>query len=396
MNVATKLAQDYNRAIESVLHYVEEGTTDQAESMMKVPVSDYTDADLWAREMELIFGRLPILAALSVELPKPGDYKSMDYLGRPLLITRLKDGSARAMLNVCTHRAMVVVKEGSGNCSRFVCPYHGWTYANDGRLIGVSEAKKFGPIDKQSRGLTVLPSYERAGLIFVVMTPGLEVDFEGFLGGMLDEIEPLGFDRWHYNGHRDIHGANWKVAYDGYLEGYHFATAHTQTVWPRSLSNVMHFEAHGPHLRICYPHVSIVERLGGMPADERHKHENYGYDFVRTFFPNVSIFVAPEMTQIAQLMPGPTHDRNTTRLYYLSPTKPENDRAQTELDRMCTFFGDVTYEEDYLLGMQVQKGLNAHATGDVVFGKNERGNQLFHKYLAYYLANDPNAPKPRL
>jgi phenylpropionate dioxygenase-like ring-hydroxylating dioxygenase large terminal subunit len=390
------LSREYNRAVELVLAHVQQGTTDQAESVMTVRAGDYTDPKIWSREMDLLFGRLPILAALSVELPKPGDFKSMDYIGKPLLITRLKDGGVRAMLNVCTHRATVIVKEGAGNATRFTCPYHGWTYGNDGRLVGVSEAKKFGEIDKESHGLTVLPSYERAGLIFVVLTPGVEPDFAKFLGGMLDEIEPLGFDKWHYNGHRDIHGANWKVAYDGYLEGYHFATAHKETVWPRTFSNVMHFAAHGPHLRICFPHLSIVEKLRNVPASEWFKQENNGYDFVRTLFPNVSIFVAPEMTQIAQLMPGPTPDRNTTRLYYLSPAKPDNERAQADLDRMCTFFGNVTYEEDYLLGMQVQRGLESGAIRNVVFGKNERGNQLFHNYVNYYLSQDSNAPTPRL
>lgn len=158
----------------------------------------------------------------------------------------------------------------------------------------------------------------------------------------------------------------------------------------------MHFTAHGPHIRICFPHVSIAEKLRDVPPSEWFKQENKGFDFVRTFFPNVSIFVAPEMTQIAQLMPGPTPDKNTTRLYYISPTKPESERAKAELDRMCTFFGDVTYEEDYLVGIEVQRGLKSGARKDVIFGKNERGNQFFHKWVQYYLDESGQTPKPTL
>ena len=60
------------------------------------------------------------------------------------------------------------------------------------------------------------------------------------------------------------------------------------------------------------------------------------------------------------------------------------------------FFRNVTYEEDYLIGMEIQKGLASGAHEDLVFGKNERGNQYFHEWVNWYLANDPDAPKPEL
>ncbi len=220
----------YNQAAKSMLDYAVNGRTDQAEDVMTLPVSVYTDPETWQREMELIFKRVPLLMALSVELPEPGDYKTLDMLDHPLLITRLRDGSVRAMLNVCSHRAMLVAEGESGNRERFSCPYHGWTYANDGRLIGVSDPGKFGPVDKSAMGMTQLPVYEAAGMIFAVLTPGMAVDFEGYLGGMLADFEHLDVRNWYYYGRREIVGANWKVAYDGYLEGYHFATAHPETI----------------------------------------------------------------------------------------------------------------------------------------------------------------------
>ena len=119
-----------------------------------------------------IFKRLPLLLAFTCEMREPGDYKSVEVVGVPVLIVRGQDGRARAYIGVCSHRGTVLTEEGKGRCEHFTCPYHGWTYNDRGALIGVAGRRKFGDIDTASRGLTELPSVERAGLIFVSLTPG--------------------------------------------------------------------------------------------------------------------------------------------------------------------------------------------------------------------------------
>lgn len=389
------IQKEYNRIVVRMLDHVENGTTDQAADTMTVPVSGYTDPDTWQQEMDLIFKRVPLLVGLSIEIPNPGDYKTIDMLDRPLLITRLKDGSVRAMLNVCSHRAMLVANEESGNRSVFTCPYHGWSFANDGCLRGVAGPDKFGDVDKESLGLTQLPVYERGGFIFAVLTPGLAVDFDGFLGGMIEDIEGLNFQDWYFCGKRDIFGANWKVAYDGYLEGYHFASAHPDTIHPRSFSNIMDFSAYGPHIRIGFPQRSIA-KLRDVPVDELWQHENDGYDFIRLLFPNVSIFVAPEITSISVLIPGPTYDKNRTIQYFVHREGPVNDKAKADIETMMDWLQAVVDKEDYQVGIKVQRGLESGAHKQLVFGRNERGNQYFHKWVNYYLADDHTAPKPVL
>lgn len=389
------LVKDYESAAEALVRYVETNSTDQAADVLTVPAASYVDPVQWQREMDLIFHRLPLMLALSIELPKSGDYKAMDALGKPVLITRGKDGKARAFLNVCTHRGAPIAAEGHGNCNRFSCIYHGWTYANDGRLLAVADRAKFGDVDTSRRNLTELPCEERAGMIFVILTPGLPIDVEDYLAGMLPDLERCKLDQWHFVGSREIFGANWKVAYDGYLEGYHFAAAHPETIHPRTYSNVMHYEAFGPHMRTAYAQMSI-KKLRDIPKEQWGGMENNGFDFVRTLFPNVSIFLAPEIGQIAVLMPGPTPDRNRTILLYVTARAPETDQDVATVEQMVNFFRDVTNDEDYLLGLKVQKGLESGAIKEVIFGRNERGNQLFHNYINYYLKNDANAPKPVL
>ncbi|MFA7585414.1 MAG: SRPBCC family protein [Novosphingobium sp.] len=389
----TDIYDKYGDAAERMLHFVETRTTDQAPDIMRVPVEDYLGEERWQKEMDLIFKRLPLMLALTIELPNPNDYKALSVLGKPVVITRGKDGKARAFLNVCKHRAMHLAPEGKGNCARFVCQYHGWTYANDGKLVGISEASTFGDVERDTLNMTELPCDEAAGMIFVILTPGLSIDARTWLDGMYEDFAALKLETWYYHKSKPMQGASWKVAYDGYLEGYHFQAAHTNTVATRSPSNRANYEGFGPHIRLGFPQNSIT-RLKDLPREEWGKQENNGYDFIRMLFPNFSFFLAPEMCQFAQLFPGPKANQNTTVLNYIFPTRPDTEEGLKQLDEMCDFFYNVVLEEDYELGLKVQNGLESGAMTHQTFGRNEPGNQFFHKWLAYYLDETGQTPKP--
>lgn len=389
----TDLIEKYGDAAERMLNFVETRTTDQAPDIMRVPVDAYLDEARFDKEMERIFKRLPLMLALTIELPNINDYKAMDVMGLPVIITRTKDGKARAFLNVCKHRAMHLVNEGTGNCRAFACPYHGWTYQNDGQLIGIAEASTFGDVDKSTLHMTELPCDEQIGMIFVSLTPGLEIDARTWMDGMYEEFAALKLETWYYHKSKPLKGANWKVSYDGYLEGYHFQAAHTNTVATRTPSNRAVYWGFGPHIQIGFPQNSIVD-FRNIPREEWGKRENQGYDFIRMLFPNFSFFLAPEMCQFAQLFPGPKANENTTVLNYIFPKKPETEEAIKALDDMCDFFYNVVLDEDYLLGLKVQNGLESGAMTHQTFGRNEPGNQFFHKWLDYYLDETGKTPKP--
>ena len=316
---------------ETLLNYTEQGRTFQSDRIVTVPARNYTDPVRWQREMDVLFKRLPLMLALSAELPEPGSYKAMEAIGLPILLTRDKTGVVHAFLNVCAHRGAPVAAEGHGHCTRFTCVYHGWTYSNDGRLVAVAGKDTFGEFDRSKRGLTELPCREKAGMIFAVLTPGLPIDVEGYFGRMLDDFEGVGLDKWSFLGSRVIEGANWKIAYDGYLEGYHFSSLHPNTIATRTHTNITHYESFGPHMRIGFPQLSIGE-LKKVPREQWGRLETQGFDFVRILFPNVSAFLAPELAQIAQLFPGPTPDKNRTVLMYARREPPGDaaDRAAIE------------------------------------------------------------------
>jgi phenylpropionate dioxygenase-like ring-hydroxylating dioxygenase large terminal subunit len=361
---------------EILLSYAETKTTFQTPHVKTVPASSFADPRRWQLEMEAIFHRLPLMLALTAEMRAPGSYKAMDAMGKPVLLTRDKDGQVHAFLNVCAHRGAPLAEEGCGTKARLTCPYHAWTYGLDGRLIAVGGAETFGPVDKSTRGLTALPCVERAGMIFAVLTPGLTIDIDGFYGAMLDDFEQAGFADYTFLGSRVIEGANWKIAFDGYLEGYHFATLHPKTIHPRTLSNLTHYEAFGPHLRIGFAQTEIAAKLAQVPREQWGSQENNGFDFVRILFPNVSAFLAPEITQVAQLFPGPTVEQNRTVLSYVRRAPPKDDADRAEIAQMMDFLRDVTYGEDYVLGIKIQKGLESGALESVIF----------HEYVDWYLS----------
>ena len=376
--------EEYNKIAERVVSHVQNKTTDQANDILSIPTSDYTCEKRWESEMDKIFKELPLMLALSIEIPNKGDYKSLEVVGIPVLITRDKDSKVRAFRNVCSHRGAPLTNEEIGNKSKFTCPYHGWTYSNEGELIGILENSKFGELDKSCNGLQILPCEEFGGMIFVTLTPNIELNLDDFLGGMKSEIEHFNLQNWHYHGFKVIHGANWKIAFDGYLEGYHFSTAHKDTILPMTMQGIMDFSSFGPHLRIAFASTNI-EEIFDLPKKEWWKKEGQGVDFVRTLFPNISISLGLGIGQIAQILPGKTADTNTTILHYVAPETPKNKEETAELDHFMNFLRDVVNDEDYALGLEIQKGLNSHSKDSVKFGKNERGNQFFHKYVDFYI-----------
>ncbi len=376
--------EEYNKIAERVVSHVQNKTTDQANDILSIPTSDYTCEKRWESEMDKIFKELPLMLALSIEIPNKGDYKSLEVVGIPVLITRDKDSKVHAFRNVCSHRGAPLTNEEIGNKSKFTCPYHGWTYSNEGELIGILENSKFGELDKSCNGLQILPCEEFGGMIFVTLTPNVELNLDNFLGGMKSEIEHFNLQNWHYHGFKVIHGANWKIAFDGYLEGYHFSTAHKDTILPMTMQGIMDFSSFGPHLRIAFASTNI-EEIFDLPKKEWWKKEGQGVDFVRTLFPNISISLGLGIGQIAQILPGKTADTNTTILHYVAPETPKNKEETAELDHFMNFLRDVVNDEDYALGLEIQKGLNSHSKDSVKFGKNERGNQFFHKYVDFYI-----------
>ena len=336
--------------------------------------------------MEQVFRRLPLVLGFSAELREVDSYRSMIVADVPILLTRGRDGVVRSFLNVCRHRGAVVVEEGSGSASRFTCPYHGWSYDNQGSLLGIFKQKDFGEIDKDCHGLTPLPIFERAGLIWGALTPKCSIDFDCFLSGYDDVLEGLGLADAHLVGRQAVAGPGWKVAYDGYLDFYHLPILHRESFGSNMPSDAL-YDQYGPHQRVSMPNPGLLE-LDSMPEDDWPLDQLVGG--VWTVFPHVSIadFDAEgKLFMVSQLFPGNTPDESITIQNFLA-VEERSPESQKTVDEQMAFLLDVVRDEDYAMGKRIQRTLKTGSAGDVLFGRNELGGQRFHRWVDAILETD--------
>ena len=101
-----------------------------------IPAHVYADPEVFALERDRLFARSWVFLAHESEIPDPGDYVVRRVLADSFIVARDETGVVRVMFNMCLHRGMQVCRAELGNASHFRCPYHAWTYRNDGRLVG--------------------------------------------------------------------------------------------------------------------------------------------------------------------------------------------------------------------------------------------------------------------
>ena len=114
-------------------------TTDAGDLVQhdRVHGSAYTSQEVFDREMDRLFSEGWVYVAHDSELPEPGDYVTRRMGRQPVIVSRAKDGEVHVMANRCSHRGNRICNADSGSATTFRCPYHGWTFANTGRLIAI-------------------------------------------------------------------------------------------------------------------------------------------------------------------------------------------------------------------------------------------------------------------
>jgi len=189
-----------------------------------LPRDFYTDPARFAEEQARIFRAGWFFAGHSVELPETGDYMTLTVGGAPVVVVRDRDGRVHAHHNVCRHRGSIVCTREKGRAARLVCPYHAWSYAHDGRLVG---APMMGAdFDKSAFGLKPAHVGEFDGLIFVNLS-----DTPSPFHELRDHLSPIlksqGMGRSKIALIRDYDlDVNWKIVVENNRECYHCEANH--------------------------------------------------------------------------------------------------------------------------------------------------------------------------
>ena len=233
------------KSLDELLHDLAAYVDTPETSCLSLPPDAYLSPELSALEVRTIFERSWLCVGREEYVPEPGDYYTMDVMGEPVVIVRGTDSIVRALNTACRHRAMPVVA-GRGNARRFVCPYHSWAYATDGRLIAAPHMEGSRVFRKADCRLPEYRIESWKGFLFV----NLDDDAEPLRMSMASmdhatrnyRIEDQ-TEVFHYETTWD---GNWKLSAENSMEYYHHIGLHAQTVGVQMPAKGTYFPDHPP------------------------------------------------------------------------------------------------------------------------------------------------------
>src|SRR4051812_14258267 len=182
---------------------------------MSLPGWLYVDPEFFEAEKRAFLGAAPQVVCHQSEIAQPGAWRSIEYLGESVIVIRGDDGEVRAFSNVCRHRGSRLV-DGTGGCAKVLtCPYHAWSYARDGRLVGVPHRDEYPGLNTADHGLFPVALEEWRGFLFVTLDPGGPSVAEMMLP-YEEEVAPYRFEHLRAIGRVTLRQRqlNWKTIAD--------------------------------------------------------------------------------------------------------------------------------------------------------------------------------------
>lgn len=202
----------------------------QLEHARGLPGAAYTSEEFFELEREILFPRTWIGVAFDSDVPNPGDVMPLTVCGLPLLLTRDETGAIHVLHNVCRHRATIVVDAPCHQASNVKCPYHGWVYGLDGKLLatpfwdGTADTRRT-PVDPDTNSLVPVRSGVWNHVVFVNLN-GVAEPLAQYLAPMAAELEHLQIAELQIGYRVDWEfEANWKLMLDNW-EVYHHVWVH--------------------------------------------------------------------------------------------------------------------------------------------------------------------------
>ena len=204
----------------------------------------YTSPEFFEFERRAIFQREWLCVGRADQLAEPGDFRCVTIAGEPLIAVRDTDGELRVMSAVCRHRGMVLA-EGSGNCRRFTCPYHHWSYGLDGKLLGTPAMDRAVGFDPAEHGLVELKTELWQGFVMANFDPGA-APFGPTMAKIDAMLENYGLETTTTLEGKTIPGLawNWKVMMENFNDPYHASRLHgpLQTFAPSHMNDFLDWD----------------------------------------------------------------------------------------------------------------------------------------------------------
>ena len=327
-----------------------------------LPQRYFVSPEIFDEEQEKIFSEQWVLVGHQNQIAKPGDYFTAEVAGESVIVARDQTSTIRGFYNVCRHRGTRLCEEAAGQLRAIQCPYHAWTYALDGRLIGAPHMDDVPGFDKADHSLHAVNLSVWEGFIFVNLAKSpasLEETFAPLAGK---------FSHWNLSQLRsakrieyDVH-ANWKLIFENYSECYHCPGVHPM------LSKVSPYDSaendlyEGPFLggfmsitkgtSLTMSGNACALPVGDIKSEDHHR------VFYYSIFPNMLLSMHPDYVMVHQLWPQ-SADRTLIFCDWLFHSDAF-DRPDFQPNDAVEFW-DMTNKQDWHVCELSQKGIASRA-----------------------------------
>jgi phenylpropionate dioxygenase-like ring-hydroxylating dioxygenase large terminal subunit len=365
-----------------------------------LPAWIYRDPEFFELEQRTLFRTSWQLVCHVNDVPNPGDFHTFEFLGESVFVVRDPEGQIRSFHNVCRHRAARLLDGPKGQCGRRItCPYHAWTYALDGRLVGVPNRDAFSGLDTARHGLVPLEQEVFMGFVFVRFEPGLPSVRE-MAAPYVHEIAAYRMEELVPQGRVTLRSrnVNWKNVADNYSDGLHINVAHPGLT--RLFGRSYGIEAQ-PWIDKMWgtlrdePSASWSERLYQklLPRVEHLPPERQRLWTYFKLWPNVAFDIYPDQIDFMQFLPiGPT-ETLIREIAYVHPDARREMRAARYLNWRINRRVNI---EDKALIERVQAGMGSSSYTVGPLGDNEVCLKSFGRRMRTLIPESrlPRAPAP--
>jgi len=328
----------------------------------------YHDAGFFEAEKRAFLKASPQIVCHTSDIAEPGQWQKLDYLGESIIVMRGDDGVARAFANVCRHRGSQLVDGESGCVRVLTCPYHAWSYARDGRLVGVPHRHEYPGLETEKLGLKPVMLEEWRGFLFVRLEEGLPSVAE-MMAPYEDEVAPYRFEDLRAIGRVTLRPRplNWKTIGDNYSDHLHIPVGHpgltrlfarsyaieAQEWVDRMEGQLVEADSDNPSER-AYQH--LLPEVPGLPASHQRKWLYY------KLFPCVAFDIYPDQVDFMQWLPVSARQSVIREISYALPESfyPEDRRPALRASRYLNWrINRRVNAEDTELIARVQKGMES-------------------------------------
>lgn len=355
---------------------------ERVERAETLPARCYTDPAYLEQETNRIFRRTWQLVGRLDQVFEAGRYFTTEVAGEPLLIVRDGQGELRGFHNVCRHRASILATGLGGQCEQFRCPYHGWTYELNGKLIGTPDFQGVENFDRLAYGLAPIQLETWEQFIFAKLDATAPYSLTDWLADIPQLTRHLNADRMQLVERRDyVIECNWKVYVDNYVEGYHVPIVHP------SLMRELDFQRYRTIPERFYSLQDAPIKTGDDPQRRYQATTVQSEALYFWIFPNLMLNLYPDNLSVNLIVPL-GHERTLTIFEWFfhephAPGKAENIRRTVELS-------DEVQAEDIRACELVQKGLRSAAYDRGRYSvKRENGLHHFHSLWYEFMKEWP-------